>query len=45
VALEELSRRIETLSLPASNEYRYFPSFMLRGLERLDVDIVAADDS
>ena len=43
VALEELSRRIATISLPASNEYRYFPSFMLRGLERLDVDVVAAD--
>jgi cytochrome P450 len=43
VALEELARRIESISLPPSNEYRYFPSFMLRGLERLDVDFVAAD--
>jgi cytochrome P450 len=44
VALEELSRRIESISLPGTNEYRYFPSFMLRGLERLDVDVdVVAD--
>ncbi|MFK8026186.1 MAG: cytochrome P450 [Ilumatobacter sp.] len=38
VALEELSRRIESFSLPESNDYSYFPSFLLRGLTRLDVD-------
>jgi cytochrome P450 len=43
VALEELSRRIESFTLPATNAYEYFPSFMLRGLTRLDLDIVAAD--
>jgi cytochrome P450 len=40
VALEELSRRLESFSLPDTNEFRYFPSFILRGLTRLDVDIV-----
>ena len=43
VALEELSRRIESFSLPESNEFTYFPSFLLRGLTRLDVDFVADD--
>ena len=41
VALEELSRRIESFSMSESNEYSYFPSFLLRGLTRLDVDFVA----
>lgn len=45
VALEELSRRIESYSLPDSNQYSYFPSFLLRGLTRLDVDIVADADA
>ena len=38
VALEELSRRLATLSLPDSNEFLYDPSFMLRGLTRLDLE-------
>jgi cytochrome P450 len=42
VALEELSSRLESFSLPDSNEYQYFPSFLLRGLTRLDVDVVPA---
>jgi cytochrome P450 len=42
VALQELSKRIESFTLPASNEFHYFPSFMLRGLTSLDVDFVAA---
>ncbi len=42
VAMEELSRRIESFTLPDTNEYGYFPSFMLRGLTRLDVDFVPA---
>jgi len=37
VALEELSTRLTTLSLPDSNEFRYDPSFMLRGLTQLDL--------
>jgi cytochrome P450 len=42
VALEELSSRIESFSLPESNRFEYFPSFLLRGLTRLDVDVVPA---
>jgi cytochrome P450 len=42
VALEELSRRLESFSLPETNEFQYFPSFLLRGLTHLDVDIVPA---
>jgi cytochrome P450 len=42
VALEELSKRLDHFTLPDSNEYQYFPSFLLRGLTKLDVDIVAA---
>ena len=42
VALQELSKRIESFTLPASNEFNYFPSFMLRGLTSLDIDFVAA---
>lgn len=42
VALEELSRRIDSFTLSDTNEYRYFASFMLRGLERLDIDFVPA---
>ena len=37
VALEELSRRIASISLPDSNTFEYHPSFMLRGLKRLDL--------
>jgi cytochrome P450 len=42
VALEELSRRLDHFTLPESNTFQYFPSFLLRGLTRLDVDIVPA---
>ena len=42
VALEELSRRIDSFTLPDSNEFGYFPSFLLRGLTQLDVDFVPA---
>jgi cytochrome P450 len=42
VALEELSRRLDHFSVPESNTFEYFPSFLLRGLTRLDVDIVPA---
>jgi cytochrome P450 len=42
VALEELSRRIDSISLPDSNRFEYFPSFMLRGLTRLDLDFTPA---
>jgi cytochrome P450 len=42
VALEELSKRLDTLSLSASNTFDYYPSFMLRGLTRLNVEFTAA---
>jgi cytochrome P450 len=42
VALQELSRRLETFRLADSNTYEYFPSFMLRGLTRLDIEFTPA---
>ncbi len=30
---------------PTTNEYRYFPSFMLRGLTSLDIELVPATSS
>ena len=39
VALEELSRRIESFTLAPSNDFEYHPSFMLRGLKRLELDL------
>ncbi|MGA9278169.1 cytochrome P450 [Ilumatobacter sp.] len=39
VALEEFTRRVERFELADSNEFDYFPSFMLRGLKRLDVEV------
>ncbi len=42
VALEELARRLDSFTLAESNGFEYFPSFLLRGLTRLDVDIVPA---
>lgn len=42
VALEELVRRLDSFTLADSNKFEYFPSFLLRGLTRLDVDIVPA---
>ena len=38
VALEELSRRVASYHLADSNDFGYMPSFMLRGLLRLDLD-------
>lgn len=43
VALEELTRRIESFRLSDTNEYEYLPSFILRGLARLDVELTPAD--
>lgn len=37
VALEELSRRLESIVLADSNTFEYYPSFMLRGLTSLDI--------
>ncbi|CAN5698761.1 cytochrome P450 [soil metagenome] len=41
VVLQELSRRLDTITLPDSNRYEYFPSFMLRGLTSLDLEFTA----
>ncbi len=43
VALEELSKRIASISLPPSNTFGYHPSFMLRGLTHLNVDFTKAE--
>ena len=42
VALEELSRRIHSFSLSSGNEVQYQPSFMLRGLKRLDLELTTS---
>ena len=42
VALQELTRRIDTFRLADSNKYEYFPSFMLRGLTKLDLEFTPA---
>ena len=44
VALEELSRRIASFGLSEENTFEYFPSFMLRGLTSLHLDITARAD-
>ena len=42
VALEELARRLSAFELDAANTFEYHPSFMLRGLTRLDVSLTPA---
>ena len=42
VALEELSRRLESFTLSDTNQFEYFPSFMLRGLTRLEIEFAPA---
>lgn len=42
VVLEELARRLSSFELDAANTFEYHPSFMLRGLKRLDVRLTAA---
>ena len=42
VAFEELGRRLESIELPDTNDFPYNPSFLLRGLTRLDLDVVPA---
>ena len=39
VALEEFARRVDGFELAESNDFGYFPSFLLRGLKRLDVHV------
>jgi cytochrome P450 len=40
VAFEELAKRVSSFSLLDTNSYRYNPSFMLRGLVMLDIDVL-----
>jgi cytochrome P450 len=42
VALEEIAKRVDSFTLPDTNQFQYHPSFMLRGLTSLDLDVVAA---
>jgi cytochrome P450 len=42
VALETLGRRVRSIELDDANDFRYHPSFMLRGLVRLDVRVTPA---
>jgi len=42
VALETLSERVSSFSLADPESLTYVPSYVLRGLERLDLDIVTA---
>ena len=39
VAAEVLAERLDSFSLSASNDFAYLPSFMLRGLIKLDIDL------
>ena len=39
VAAEELSKRIDSFELSDTNDFAYHPSFMLRGLVKLDVEV------
>jgi cytochrome P450 len=42
VALEELSRRLDSFRLSDDNDFHYHPSFMLRGLTRLGIEFTPA---
>jgi cytochrome P450 len=42
IALQELTRRLESFRLAPSNDFAYFPSFMLRGLTHLELEITPA---
>jgi cytochrome P450 len=42
VALEEIAKRLDSFTLPDTNTFQYHPSFMLRGLTSLDLDVVPA---
>jgi len=43
VALEKLVARVDSYSLHDDNTYEYLPSFVLRGLKRLHLDITLAE--
>ena len=44
IALQELTKRLDSFRLAPSNDFAYFPSFMLRGLTHLELEITAARD-
>ena len=44
VALQEIVKRVEAIRLSEDNELRYFPSFMLRGLTSLNVELTPRQD-
>ena len=39
VVFEQLGRRLRSITLAPDNQLRYFPSFMLRGLTKLDISV------
>jgi cytochrome P450 len=42
VAFEQLAQRLDTISLDDTNTFEYHPSFVLRGLKRLDLSFTPA---
>jgi cytochrome P450 len=43
VAFEQLGRRLDSVRLDDTNTFEYHPSFVLRGLKRLDLSFTPAD--
>jgi cytochrome P450 len=43
IVFEQLGRRLSSITVAPDNELRYFPSFMLRGLMKLDVRVTSAE--
>jgi cytochrome P450 len=42
IALEEIVKRVDSFELKDTNDFGYHPSFMLRGLVKLDLSITPA---
>ena len=45
IVAEEMGRRLESIEATNSEQLRYHPSFVLRGLQRLDVTVSAKEVS
>ena len=43
VAFERLGTRLDDLALAEGNDFEYHPSFVLRGLKRLEIEFTAAE--
>ena len=43
VALEQLSQRLSEVRLADNNSFEYEPSYILRGLSALDIEVTRAD--